>query len=124
MLLLTAALIFCPSFLFTRWESLNGDMTSFNVWMHNKVVLFVPDLSFHQDALNEGGVAYMRRLSTLTGDGTTMAHLSVAVQGRVYELVGPASSADTTGFAYWSGSDGECPAAHDLSFYTTYQGKL
>ena len=96
-------------------------MTNFNVWMHNKVVLFVPDLSFHQTKLNDDQVAYMKRLSTLS-DGTVMAHLSVSVQGRIYELVGPASSADTMGFSYWSGSDGECPAAHDLAFYTTYQG--
>jgi hypothetical protein len=104
-----------------RWKSLNSDMTSFNAWMHNKVVLFVPDLSLHQAKLIEDDVSYMKRLSTLA-DGTIIAHLSISVQGRIYEITGPASSADTTGFTFWDGSLGECPAAHDLSFYTSFQG--
>jgi hypothetical protein len=51
-----------------------------------KVVLFVPDLGPHQRRLDSDKVPYMRRLSSLSGDSSAMAHLGVAVQGRIYEV--------------------------------------
>ncbi len=94
-------------------------MSTFNVFMHNKVQLFVPTLARHQTDLEADGVYYMKRLSTLP-DGTSMAHMSVPVQGRVYELVGPASTlTSTTDFVAWSAELNECPQAHALTYYDT-----
>jgi hypothetical protein len=93
-------------------------MTLFNVYMHNKVMLYVQNISGHKSALESDGVNHLKRLSYLN-DGTEIAHLSVPVGGRIYEIVGPSSYIDTTGFVAWSAELNECPEAHRLTFYDT-----
>jgi len=76
-------------------------------------MLYVPSLAAHLKKLKAGGQdKIMKRLST-DSDGATVAHLSLDVYGRLYELVGPASDLDTTDFEFWS-EDTECAAVQGI----------
>mmetsp|Transcript_46249 Transcript_46249/g.93345 ORF Transcript_46249/g.93345 Transcript_46249/m.93345 type:complete len:556 (+) Transcript_46249:80-1747(+) len=96
------------------FDSVNGDMDYFNPFMHNKVMMYVPSLAAHEKKLKVGKQdrKLMRRLST-DSDGATVAHVSMNVQGRLYELVGPAADLDTSGFSYWK-EDTECAAVQGV----------
>ena len=97
------------------FQTLNGNMTRFNAFMHNKNQLYVSDLGQFQRTLDGGGVPYMKRLSAYPMYGYMMAHIGVDVAGRVVELVGPAVTLDDdAGFTAWA--DSECPAAHALPY--------
>lgn len=98
-------------------------MDSFNAFMHNKAQLYVPDLSPALAKLHTDGVDMVLRLSSSEGTDD-VAHVGIQLAGRMYELVGPASSitsgdySSTTAdlislFSAWS--DDECPEAHELS---------
>lgn len=104
------------------FEDLNGDLTDFNAFMHNKIQLFVQDLSVWEDRLDSAGQNQRKRLAT-DSEGVAVALLSFAVPGtgKMYELVGPAStSADASAYTALDTAT-ECPAAsalpQPLSFY-------
>ena len=84
------------------WENyfkeLNGDMSTFNAFMDNKVSLWVPDLSSVVSGLknysaHNSGFGYMTRQSSYS-DGITVGHVLVPVEARVIELVGDISILD------------------------------
>ena len=96
------------------FTKLNGDMDTFNAFMHNKVVMFVPELTAHFKRITDDNVATMKRLS-YDSNNELVAHIDLQLQGHIYELVGPASSVpDLDGFTFWSDEDGECSKAHQL----------
>jgi hypothetical protein len=98
-------------------ESLGMD--DFNIFMHNKVQLFVPNLSMHFNKIfNNTAVRALFRLSTSkNGDTLDTAHILMYLphSGHFYEIVGPSSSlsdADLEVFDEWSLY--ECPNSHVL----------
>jgi hypothetical protein len=102
------------------YEQIYGlGVDEFNVFMHNKIQLFVPELSSHYDAIvRYGKLNVLLRLSTSSGaDDYDIAHILVQVPhtGNFYEIVGPASSLSgkkLEKFSPWT--DDECPDAHVL----------
>ena len=110
-------------------EVYRGEAVHFSAFMHSKVQLFVPDLAPFAARLDKGGVAYLKRTSSLrsvaaiddddAAVGTTaIAHLGVPLEGRIIELVGPLSSlpdAAQADYAAWDDSAGECAACHALA---------
>ena len=104
------------TFWYDYFKSLNGDhMNEFNAFMHNKIMMYVPSIAAHSEKLHRDGQDHlvMRRLSVDT-EGQTVAHLSLNVEGRMYELVGPTDDIDTSsengGWKSWSDAAGECAA--------------
>ena len=106
------------------WVALHGDMTAWNGFMHSKATLFTTQFAKVLANL-ETKVPVMRRKSTgytfdaaahpdWTGD---VAHALFPIRGRVYEVVGPATTAMEKAFKIsdWEtwGAD-ECEAAHRL----------
>jgi hypothetical protein len=71
------------------FHGVNGNLTQFNAFMHNKNQLYVADLTPYQSALDRDAVPYMRRVSKYPSRGYMLAHLSLEVAGRIVELVGP-----------------------------------
>ena len=106
------------------FERLNGDMSEFNAFLHNKVQLFVGEIGPYLDALDKAQVPYMRRRSTMkNGTAATdvlVAHCTVSIAGRAYELVSPVDGADADAAvrarvkAWPQWADHECPPAHAL----------
>jgi hypothetical protein len=70
-------------------------MDEFNIYMHNKVQLFVPDLSNNYDKLTANNIKTYNRLSK-SNDAKELdiAHLLIPVleSGQFYEIVGPSAS--------------------------------
>lgn len=94
---------------------------TFNVYMHNKIQLFVPDLSSHYATMIASGdlmgQALLRLSNSTGGDGNDVAHILVQLPhcGTFYEVVGPSSSLDASvlsGFSEWATD--ECPSTHVL----------
>lgn len=101
-----------------RWietfNSLNGNMTMFNGFMHNKVALYASSTVFAQiDAsLRNASVAALRRTS-LDTEGSRVMHIGFSIGGRIFEIVGKAKSILNTDLAQpWTPM--ECPGAHAL----------
>ncbi|KAJ8598596.1 hypothetical protein CTAYLR_001690 [Chrysophaeum taylorii] len=94
------------------FEDLNGDLSSFNVFMHNKVTLFTTQLDEMKDKLDAMGKPLMLRRSSgyyYQGEDTSLGHVLFALAGRIYELVGP------TNRDWHEWSDAECPLAHGFA---------
>ncbi|KAH8094278.1 hypothetical protein JL720_4272 [Aureococcus anophagefferens] len=84
--------------------------SDFDVWMHSKIQLFASNLSAFVGPLAD--LPTFERVS-VDPDGVRVAHVGVAVAGRVVEFVGPASSLGESWTApAWA--EAECPAAHAL----------
>lgn len=101
------------------WQELHGNLTTFDAWMHNKVVLFTPDLAAFVGPLLRDNVPVLVR-SSMDKDGAAVGHVAVQVQGVLFELVGPQSTLPSAlqGRArVWS--EDECPAAHSLPRLTS-----
>jgi len=103
------------------WANYIADLStdSFHAFMHNKVQLFVPDLSGHYDKIvTEGGFDVMLRLSSSAGSSTTdIAHISLQIKhtGTFIELVGPSDTlSDSALSSFSSWTDDECASAHEL----------
>jgi hypothetical protein len=99
-------------------ESLGTD--SFNPFMHNKVQLFVSDLTAHYAKFTENSVPFMARLSMSSGSSTyDIAHVSVSLNntGTVYEIVGPSGTLTSEALARFSAwEDISCPSSHSLPY--------
>ena len=91
-------------------EELNGDDMRFSAFSHNKVQLFARNVTAYAERFAAGGVPTLKRLS-YDAAGVAVAHVSVAVAGRVYEIVGAATGAET---AWPAWSSAECAPAHGL----------
>lgn len=114
------------------FESLNGDLGTWNAFMHNKVSMFTSNLTAPYLRLVELHTPLMLRRSTgYTGKSSPsgeLAHVLFQVAGRMYEITGPV----TAEFASWSDawdewSDFECPSSHRLDsnldeYVATYDG--
>lgn len=108
-----------------NWSDYISETTGFNAFMHNKVQLFVPNLSPHYLDLMANQISITLRLSSSCGgEDLDTAHLSIMVEeaSTIYEIVGPMSSLNSTqleNFDEWD--DEECPLAHALpSCLATY----
>ena len=105
-------------------ESL-GTLTH-NVFMHNKIQLYVPDISPHYNAIN-GNVNTLYRLSS-TSEGTDdIAHILFQLVNTTiyYEIVGPSatlSSDQLTSFSAWQST--ECPHSHAMEYTISYLNTL
>lgn len=104
-----------------KFQSVYGDMTTFHSFMHEKVQILVRDVAAVDTETRSAthktkfpGIGTMRRLSTAP-DGSRVAHLTMNIEGFLYELVSPVTdSLDTTEYVEWS--EEECPAAHSLDY--------
>jgi hypothetical protein len=100
----------------------DSDKVTSNAFMHNKVQFYVPDLDGFAKKLDTAGVAHLKRKSTVassSSDSTPveLGHLSIPVEAKTYEIVGPLASvsdAETLG-AYDEWSAYECPSCHKLA---------
>ena len=66
----------------------------YNAFMQNKVQFYVPDITLFAKALDSDAVPHLKRKSTTDRTSTdstkvAMAHLSVPLEGKTYEIVGP-----------------------------------
>lgn len=95
-------------------EALNGEsLSEFNAFMHNKIQLYSGNLAVFQERLATAGLPTMTRLSQDT-QGFSVGHVAFAISGRMFEIVGPASSAsDLDSFQDWNATS-ECPEASSL----------
>ena len=97
-----------------------------NVFMHNKIQLYVPDISPHYSAIN-GNVNALYRLSS-TSEGTNdMAHILFQLLNTTsfYEIVGPSatlSSDQLSRFTSWQSS--ECPHSHAMEHTISHLDSL
>lgn len=107
-----------------RWqpyfEELNGDMSKFNAFMHNKISLFTTDLAKPLAQLERHGIKTLRRRGTrysgLASPTGELGHLVFEIAGRAYELVGPVTAdfhATAKSWDEWTVD--ECPFAHRLN---------
>uniref|UniRef100_A0A7S2AYI5 Uncharacterized protein n=1 Tax=Octactis speculum TaxID=3111310 RepID=A0A7S2AYI5_9STRA len=99
----------------TYFTELNGNMSEFNAFQHNKVTLFTTNLAVLQQKLESENEDYMARLS-----GDMYAHILIQINGRIYEVIGASTSElDLAKFKAWD--DSECKGAHvpikPVSFY-------
>ena len=109
----------------SRGDTLVYDSTeaTFNAFMHNKVQLYVDDLSGFAARLDADRVPHLKRKSTVARDARAgaardveMGHLLIPIEGRAFELVGPLASLDASArgaYGLWGAS--ECPNAHALA---------
>jgi len=94
----------------------DSDTVTPNAFMHNKVQFWVPRLDGFAKQLEDDGVPHLKRRSYVATSATDrtrveLAHLSVPVESKTYEIVGPLNSlSDTSGYDKWS--DYECPSCH------------
>merc|ERR1711998_166343 len=112
----------------------DSDTATFTAYMHNKGQFYVPDLSLFAKALDADSVAHLKRKSTVAFSDTDstkveLGHLSVPVEGKTYEIVGPlVTLADTSSYDdYVEWSDYECPTCQSLAedfttLNTRYEG--
>ena len=97
-----------------------------NVFMHNKIQLYVPDISPHYSAIN-GNVNALYRLSS-TSEGTNdMAHILFQLLNTTafYEIVGPSatlSSDQLSSFTAWQST--ECPHSHSMEYTISHLDTL
>ena len=117
------------------FDALNGDLSTFNAFMHNKIQLYATDLAPLIRRIKSRGLATMARLSIDT-EGFTVLHVGFAIAGRIYEIVGAydgAAAAEVKGgrgtgggeggggggggggdiVAFWNATT-ECAVAHSL----------
>lgn len=100
----------------------DSDAITSNAFMHNKVQFYVPSLDLFAKKLDEAGVVHLRRKSTVpqsASDATRieMGHLSIPIEAKTYEIVGPLKSlsdVDSSGL-YEEWSMYECPSCHHLA---------
>jgi hypothetical protein len=106
-------------------KSLGTD--EFNAFMHNKLQMYVPDLSDHYQKLTTDGISMITRASSSDGTGVLdTAHIGLYIPEaqNTYELVGPLSSLswlssdELAAFEAWG--DSECPTAHQLPYSLDY----
>lgn len=99
----------------------------FNVFMHNRAQLYVPDISPHFKAIfGITDAAY--RLSTSTGSSSPndVAHIAMQIDGAtIYEIVGPSSTLDAAQLTNFKAfSLDECPQSHVLVKSLDYYSSL
>ncbi len=103
------------------FEEINGDLSSFNAFMHNKVAMFHTNVSAPYAVLKQQKVPLMERKSSGYGGKASptgeLAHVMFQVAGRIYEIAGPVTEAvraqmGTDAWEEW-GED-ECMEAHML----------
>ena len=92
------------------FEHMNGNLTSFNGFMHNKLQLYSPIIHQIASLVAANGVPTMHRQSR-DAEGMAVLHLSFQVAGRMFELVGPALPLDPA--PDWQPA--ECIEAHTLT---------
>ena len=100
----------------------DSDKVTSNAFMHNKVQFYVPNLSGYVKNLDKDSVAHLKRKSTVATSSTdstpvVMAHLSIPIESKTYEIVGPLKSldSDTADTDYTEWSSYECPTCHHLA---------
>jgi hypothetical protein len=111
-----------PSLSVSEWVTyIEGLGTStFNPFMHNKVQLFVPDLTTIYSKLTTDSITFNKRLSMSVGSSTNdVAHLSIPMPntGTIYEIIGPSSTLSTdtlTEFSEWESNS--CPSSHTVPY--------
>ena len=94
----------------TYFEDLNSGeddgSLDFNAFMHNKIQLYTADLDEFDTkfrSANDGaGLPTLKRQS-VDSSGAAVAHLGIAISGRMFELVGPLSSVRDEG-GWWGGA--------------------
>lgn len=100
----------------------DSDTVTSNAFMHNKVQFYVPDIGLFATKLDDAGVPHLKRKSTVASSATDttpveLAHLSVPVEAKTYEIVGPlatlSSASDSDSYEEWSAY--ECPNCHHLA---------
>jgi hypothetical protein len=79
--------------------------------MHNKGQLWTASVRVRAASLERAGYKVMKRLST-TKSGIALAHVLVAVEGKVWDFVGPATAVENLEWTHWLPE--ECPAAHQV----------
>jgi hypothetical protein len=98
-------------------ESLGTEV--FNVFMHNKVQMFVPDVSPLFRKLQDDGMTAFYRLSKSPGSLIyDVAHVGVPIQEAVtiFEMVGPISTLTDEELAFFTPwSDAECSDANNIA---------
>lgn len=107
------------------WETLNGDMSAFNGFMHGKATLFTSAFPKVLATIEGLGLPVLRRKSSAYTFNATrhpdwtgsLLHALFPLRGRIFEIVGPATfaaeaSLRTSAWADWASA--ECPAAHRL----------
>ena len=82
--------------------------------MHDKIQLWTVSVQDKAAALEGAGYKVMKRLS-FTKSNVALAHVLVAVQGKVWDFVGPAydeARLQQRGWIPWMPE--ECPAGHQV----------
>ena len=102
-----------------RFEALNGNLSQWNAFMHNKVTMFLPDLMAPLRQLRNTSAPLMFRRGTgysgHVSEVGELGHVLFPIAGRIYEMVGPITStmvSETRDWPEWTSS--ECPASHRL----------
>lgn len=91
-----------------------GDMSAFTAGMHDKLQLWTSSVRNKAFDLEKGGYKTMKRLST-TEAGVDVAHVMVAVGGKIWDFVGEARDLETLKKEGWTAwLDEECPKAHQV----------
>lgn len=116
-----------------QFELLNGNMSTWNAFMHNKVQMFVSDMASMLQNLQKSNYSVpimYRRSTNYTGHASAkgeLAHVLFPIAGRIYELTAPVTQSISTIAATWDEwSEDECPASHRLDtdldqYVTTYE---
>jgi hypothetical protein len=108
------------------WKSLHGNMNSFNGFMHNKMQFYTSDLlSFVQPMVEDKIPMFLR--TSYDPEGHEVAHVSIQVQGVVFELFGPKTSLPSSSFLFTSlieWQDSECPEAHQITTSLSVLSKM
>lgn len=93
-----------------------------NAFMHNKLQFYVPTIDLFAKKLEENGVVHLKRKSTVASSATDttaveMGHLTIPVEAKTFEIVGPLASLSDTDrldeYVEWSSY--ECPSCHHLA---------
>jgi len=91
-----------------------GDMSTWSALMHDKVQLWTTSVRTKAEQLEAAGYPVMKRLSTATDGVTSIGHVLVPVEGKIWEFVGQLEAVDAkaAGFEAWALE--ECPTAHQI----------
>lgn len=104
------------------WKELHGEMKTFNGFMHNKMQFFTSDLNAYVSPMIKDKIPLLMR-SSLDDEGAEVLHVSLHIQGIVFELVGPRTTFDGT-YDIFEWDTTECPEAHKLTTSMSVLAKL
>ncbi|KAJ8613813.1 hypothetical protein CTAYLR_004931 [Chrysophaeum taylorii] len=117
----------------TYFETVNGGLSEFNAFMHNKISMFTTNLAGPLAILRQRDVSMLLRRSTgyTTGAASPVgevAHVVFSISGRAYEFLAPIAGnliRETRDWPEWDDTL-ECPPAHRLDenldeYSTTYE---